>query len=197
MKKTMEERKRAMGRLLADARNRNGKTQYDVAAAVNVSRATVVNWENGMSNPDIFQIEDYLDYLGEDPIYRLKNYRNPKLYDVLTNSGTINEQEIDDELCKIILELSPMVKLQMLFLFSGMHGRNPDAIMQEMNAILQIPLKTGHGVAALVHSLYESAVAHGELNCPDAVKPDMEIWENSILAGFNAVKERKGGYSVK
>lgn len=195
---TISERKRAMGKLLAEARMRHGVTQYDIAEAVNVSRGTVVNWESGTSNPDIFQIEDFLDFLGEDPIYRLKNYRNPALYDNYINGESQDEDAIDAELMRIIKrELSLKVKQQLLLLFSGEHGRDPDAIMQECNAIIQIPLKAGHAVAVLVHSLYTTAEAHGELNCPDSVKPDMDVWESAILAGFHAAKAGRGAYSVK
>ncbi len=190
-----------MGRMLAEARCRAGVTQYDAAEAANVSRATVINWENGVSNPDIFQIEDLLEYYGEDPIYRLKNYRNTRLYDMLNKSGDlaqIDEQAINEELIHIInSEMSKRVKMQLLFLFSYEHGRDPDAIMQEMNAILQIPLRSGHAVAVLVRSLYDSAVAHKELNCPESIKPDIDIWETATLAGFHAVKDRRGGYVIK
>ena len=68
--------------------------------------------------------------------------------------------------------------------------------MQECNAILQIPLKMGHSVAVMVNSLYKMSEAHGELNCPNAVKPDMYVWENAILSGFHAAKSGQNGYSI-
>lgn len=195
MNRTIQERKRELGRQIAMARIEHGRTQDDLAGAINVSRATIINFETGKSNPDIFQLEDISDYLGEDLVFRLRRYRQPDLYRLQEADADL--QAVEDDLVRIIrTETSPRVKRQLHFLFTGSHGRDPDAIIQECNAILQIPLRLGHSVAVMVDSLYHMTSAHGYLNCPEAVQPDLRLWEDAILHGFHAARSGRNSYTV-
>lgn len=173
----------------------HGKTQDAVAENINVSRATVINWEAGRSNPDLFQLEDLAEYFGEDLIYRLKHYRKPDLYATLSEDADIDA--VRAELIAFLqTEAAPQIIRQLHFLFAGEHGSDPDAVIQEMNAILQIPLYMRHPIASMVNSSYHMALANNQLNCPDCVKPDLKVWEDAIRSGFHAGRQGKSGYAA-
>ncbi len=48
---------------LAAARVNAGKTQEDVSAEMHISKNTVVNWENGKSEPTVTQARRLAEYL--------------------------------------------------------------------------------------------------------------------------------------
>lgn len=192
--KSKHERKKELGKQLAAVRLSHGKTQEDMAAACDVARGTVAHWESGVSNPDLFQIEDWEDYLGEDPIYRLSRYRNPDMYE----RKDLSVQEIKDDLIRIIRDQAPDIVIRQLhFLASGKHGSNRDAFVQEMNAVLQLPLYMRHSLAVMASSMYKLAKANGILNCPEEVQPDIDFLDAAINAGFTAAESGNTAYSLR
>lgn len=52
------------GRRLADLRQRSGKTQREVAAALDVTPQAVSKWERGLSCPDVLMLNDLASALG-------------------------------------------------------------------------------------------------------------------------------------
>lgn len=52
------------GRRLADLRQRSGKTQREVAAALDVTPQAVSKWERGLSCPDVLMLSDLASALG-------------------------------------------------------------------------------------------------------------------------------------
>lgn len=192
--KPKHERKKELGRQLAAVRLAHGRTQEDMAAACDVTRGTVANWESGVSNPDIFQVEDWYDYLGEDPVYHLDYYRHPELHE----SHNLDIGEILDDLIRILRDQAPALVIRQLhFLASGKHGSNRNAFMQEVTAVLQLPLYMRHSLAVMASSMYKLAKANGLLNCPDEVQPDIEFLDAASNAGFSAAESGNAAYSVR
>lgn len=52
------------GRRLAVLRQRSGKTQREVAAALDVTPQAVSKWERGLSCPDVLMLNDLASALG-------------------------------------------------------------------------------------------------------------------------------------
>ena len=52
------------GRRLADLRQRSGKIQREVAAALDVTPQAVSKWERGLSCPDVLMLNDLASALG-------------------------------------------------------------------------------------------------------------------------------------
>ena len=189
----MINRKKELGRQLATVRVAHGVSQEAMATMLNVSRGTVANWEMGKANPDIFQTEDWYDSLGEDPVYHLDYYRHPELYEKHdTDIG-----EVMEDLFRILRDQAPaLIVRQLHFLAAGRHGSNRDAFMQEVCAVLQLPLYMRHSLAVMASSMYKLAKANGLLNCPDDVQPDIELLDAASSAGFAAAENGNGAYTL-
>lgn len=190
---TIGQRRRALGAMLQRLRADAGKkyTLEYVAQEMNVSRNTISAWESGSSVPDLLQLEDLEDLYGVNPISRLIRYRNPHLF----------EKDADTEKARVIEYIQnvapPLVVRQLDFLFFGSHGSDSIAIMQEMNAILQLPLVLRYHVASTIKNMLELAQISKKQNCPDEVMPDMETWQEAIDAGLRAASEGRSEYGRK
>lgn len=52
-----------LGERIREARKRRGKTQQDVADALGLARPSVLQWEKGITNPSLRNLQKFCDYL--------------------------------------------------------------------------------------------------------------------------------------
>lgn len=196
MERSYASRRRGISDILLRSRLDAGKTLEDMAEAIGVSRNTIYNWEHGTGIPNILQMEDWFDAVGRDPIKKLLAERYPSLYNVVWDDAKTDSKKqilvnyINDYMPELIVD-------ELFFMFFGDHGSNADAVMQKCTAYLQIPLNHRQPIAANIYSTYRMAEASDNLNCPDDVKPDMELLKDAVDSGFTAAIHGESGYSIQ
>ena len=185
------ERKQKFGHMLAKARCDVEKSQEYMALELDISRKTVSNWERGLSSPTLQQLTDWFEVLGLNPMKYIYSLMYPDLFD---NIDILSDEELDNALVQLFSDMPPIIKRQLLFLFSAQHGSSPVAKMQEWIADLHTPIGARYNVANLVEINYYMAQEMGVLVCDNHVMPDMTLFHDSILQGRDATIKNQNGY---
>ena len=80
---------------LRELRNKNGLTQNEIAAKLNVSGQTILNWENGIYEPKINQLIQLADLFNVSVDYLIKRKNNEKsIDDICKELEKISKEEL-------------------------------------------------------------------------------------------------------
>lgn len=79
---------------LRELRNKNGLTQNEIATKLSVSGQTILNWENGIYEPKIYQLIQLADLFNVSVDYLIERKSNEKQIDnICKELETISKEE--------------------------------------------------------------------------------------------------------
>lgn len=172
---------------LRSTRYESGKSQEFMAFEIGVTRRTVINWENGVSEPSVSQAITWFKLLDKNPIPYLLQITYPDM-DKISYSDP--DAKILAALIQIINDLPAEGVRQLMYLFFGNHGSSPRAVLQMLTAHLQTPLKDRINQSQLIATNYELAQKTGTLAQPKHIQPDLDFLNASIAEAKEAVLKK-------
>lgn len=79
---------------LRELRNKNGLTQNEIATKLSVSGQTILNWENGIYEPKIYQLIQLADLFNVSVDYLIERKSNEKqIDDICKELETISKEK--------------------------------------------------------------------------------------------------------
>lgn len=189
-----ENRRKRFAKIWWKSRADAGATQERLATALGVSRKTIQNWETGETSPTLFQGTEWFHALGLNPLPYYLEYVFP---DVLSSTEeTMEEKELDRLLSDAIHSLPFEAKKRIMFLLLSEHGSSPSAILNLVNAYLQLPMNDRYKISQSIRSSYLLESELDNLVCPDKLHPDMDELDESIELSRKAILSGDRGYSM-
>ena len=198
MEENRIDRAKRFSKLWWKSRADAGVSQEYMALGLGVSKKTVQNWEKGISSPTLFQATEWFHLLGFNPMpyYYEFVYPDTMNQDELAIGCEVSDERVSEALNLIVSEMPMELKRELLFLFHGLHGSSPYAVMQMVLAHLQVPMKDRVSHASVILQDYEIAKELGKLVKPDNIQPRLEYLRSAVQYGRNAAINRKSGYSI-
>ena len=178
---------------LRTTRNETGKSQEFMAFELGVTRRTILNWENGVSEPSIGQTVKWFKLVEKNPIPFLLQYTYPDMDKI---SPKDDDAKILAALMQLINDLPAEGVRQLMYLFFGNHGSSPRAVLQMITAHLQTPMKDRIAHGQLVATNYEIAKRTNSLSKPDNIQPDLECLNAAISTAKKTVEKNAREYSM-
>lgn len=158
-------------------RNEAGISQEYMALELGVTRRTILNWENGISEPSVSQAIAWFKLANKNPIPYLLQYTYPDMDKI---SPKDNDTKILTALMQIINDLPAEGVRQLMYLFFGNHGSSPRAVLHMITAHLQTPMKDRIAHGQLIATNYELAQRTGTLSKPAHIQPDFDCLLSEI-----------------
>lgn len=177
---------------LRSTRNSSGKSQEFMAFELGVNRRTIVNWENGTSEPSIGQTITWFKLTNKNPIPYLLQITYPDMDKI---SPKDNDAKILSSLMQLINDLPAEGIRQLMYLFFGEHGSSPRAVLQMITAHLQTPMKDRIAHGQLIATNYEIAKRTGNIAKPTHIQPDMMYLNAAIDTALVAVESDANEYT--
>lgn len=171
---------------LRSTRNEAGRSQEYMAFELGVTRRTILNWENGVSEPSVGQTINWFKLVNKNPIPYLLQVTYPDMDKI---SSKDNDAKILTALMQLINDLPAEGVRQLMYLFFGNHGSSPRAVLQMINAHLQTPMRDRIVHGQLIATDYEIARRTGTLAQPDHIKPNMEYLNACIEAALSDIEK--------
>lgn len=178
---------------LRKTRYESGKSQEYMALELGVTRRTIQNWENDVSEPTVSQAIMWFKLSGKNPIPYLLQTVYP---DIDKISSKDSDAKILTSLLRLINDLPSEGVRQLMYLFFGNHGSSPRAVLQMITAHLQTPMKDRIAHGQLVATNYELAEKTGTLAHPDHIKPDLDCLNAAIKAAKDSVENDSKEYTI-
>ena len=178
---------------LRTTRHESGRSQEYMALELGVARRTILNWENGISEPSIGQTISWFKLVGKNPIPFLLQCTYPDMNNI---SPADNDAKILASLMQLINDLPAEGVRQLMYLFFGDHGSSPRAVLQMINAHLQTPMKDRIAHGQLIATNYEIAKRTGTLAQPNHIQPDADYLNAAIETAKKAVEKSAKEYST-
>lgn len=169
---------------LRATRNEARKSQEYMALELGVTRRTILNWENGVSEPSVSQAMAWFKLLDKNPIPYLLQITYPSMDKI---SHKDDDARILTALMQIINDLPAEAVRQLMYLFFGNHGSSPRAVLQMITAHLQTPMKDRISHGQLIATDYEIAKRTDSLARPEHIQPDMDCLNLAIADAKNAL----------
>lgn len=189
----MSESRPKLAMMLRDTRKKAGFSQEAMAYEMDVARKTVQNWEYGSSEPTAGQLLTWFEILEVNPFPYLFGYIYPD-YDSLRPDDDV--ERLRKALLGIVSELPEEGVRQLLYILNGEHGSSSRAVINMVTAHLQTPMKDRWVHAQLIESNYEIAKHRESLTNPDNIQPNMELLDQAIQLGREAVIRDVNYYSM-
>lgn len=114
----------------------------------------------------------------------------------MPDDGKAND-ELNAELCRLVVNLPPLTKRLLLFILKGRHGSSPPAVISEIAANLHCPLNNRASVCGTIIDQYTYAQIAGLDPCPDAPQPPIDDLKINYKAGRAAAENGAFGYIGK
>ena len=181
--------------LMSDARYKTGKSQEFMAMSLGISKNTVYNWEKGTSSPDIKQFIQWFEILGFNPTPFVLQFTSPDLMKDLSHQTP--DDRIEDALIHLVTTMPSEMQRGLFYIFYGSHGSDPYSVMQMTLAYLHCDLKSRVPLASAVRDNYDICAGRGELVDQNNILPKMDVFNEAIRLGKEAVISRKTAYSNK
>lgn len=178
---------------LRKTRNESGKSQEFMAFELGVTRRTILNWENGVSEPSIGQTIKWFKLVEKNPIPFLLQTTYPDMDKI---SPKDNDAKILAALMTLINDLPAEGVRQLMYLFFGNHGSSPRAVLQMITAHLQTPMKDRIAHGQLIATNYEIAKKTDTLAKPDNIQPDYEYLCSAIETAKETVEKKAKEYLI-
>lgn len=186
-----ERKKMTIAEALRSTRNESGKSQEYMSFELGVTRRTILNWENGVSEPSIGQTIAWFKLVNKNPIPFLLQVSYPDMDKI---SHADDDAKILTSLMQLINDLPAEGVRQLMFLFFGNHGSSPRAVLQMITAHLQTPMKNRIVHGQLIATNYELALRTGELTRPEHIQPDLDYLNTAIETAKNAAEKKANEY---
>lgn len=171
---------------LRQTRNESGKSQEFMAFELGVTRRTVLNWENGVSEPSVGQAINWFKLVDKNPIPYLLQTVYPSMDKI---SPKDEDAKILAALMQLINDLPAEGVRQLMYLFFGNHGSSPRAVLQMVTAHLQTPMKDRIAHGQLIATNYEIALSTGTLAKPNHIQPDLATLKAAIESAKEDIKK--------
>ena len=178
---------------LRKTRNESGKSQEYMAFELGVTRRTILNWENGVSEPSASQAIIWFKLVNKNPIPYLLQVTYPDMDKI---SHKDDDAKILTSLMQIINDLPAEGVRQLMYLLFGNHGSSPRAVLQMITAHLQTPMKDRISHGQLIATDYEIAKRTDKLANPDNIQPDFDYLNAAIATAKIAVENNAKEYST-
>ena len=174
---------------LAQVRTEAGLSQSEVALSMGISRTTVQNWETGYSSPSIPQLYKWLS-ICKTPIAKWDAMM--LVPDILSRAE--DGQRDRAKMHTLVDNLPAQYVRQLLYLFSGAHGSNPIAALQEVIALLHTSLPNRVSTCVKILTDYEIDQAQQKDPCPGNTQPDVDILARALDRGKQSAKAGHKAY---
>lgn len=171
-----------------------GVSQEALAFELGVSRKTIQNWEKGTTAPSLFQGTEWFRALGLNPMPYYLAYVFPDEAEGIKASDS--DERINEALLSCVTALPEKAKRQLLYLLIGEHGSSSTAVINLLNAYLQLPMLDRYKIAGSIINCYEVEELLERLVCPENSKPDMDKLRDALRLGKEAAVSGKAGYSI-
>lgn len=171
--------------VLRITRSESKKSQEYIALELGISRRTVLNWENGISEPTIGQAIAWFKLVDKNPIPYLLQNIYPEMDRI---SHRDDDAKIQAALLQLISDLPADAVRQLMYLFFGNHGSSPRTVLQMVTAHLQTPMKDRIVQEQLIATNYEIAKRTNSLTRPEHIQPDMEYLNAAIETAKNDIR---------
>lgn len=168
-------------------RNEAGKSQEYMAFELGISRRTILNWENGVSEPSIGQAIKWFKLVDKNPIPYLLQTTYPEMDKI---SSKDDDAKILTALMQLINDLPAEGVRQLMYLFFGDHESSPRAVLQMITAHLQVPLKDRIIHGQLIATDYEIAKRTKNIARPNHVQPDLDCLNDEIARAKDRIEKR-------
>lgn len=189
------ENARRFAQIWSKSRKAAGKSQEYMAIHLKISKRTVQNWEHGVSAPDLFTSSEWFRILGINPLHYYLSFLYPEMLSEPADKQS--DDKTDMILETLIKDFTPLEKRELLYLISGRHGSSWYSLLQMFTAHCHTSMKSRVAAARIIAENYEMEAESGELVCPEAVQPDLDILKNALDQGKKAAQKKKNGYTVQ
>lgn len=181
-------------KILLQSRYEGNISQVKLADEIGVNKRTIINWEQGISQPSIENIIKWFDACGVNPMHYILEYISPDAFD---NVDYKNEQTINEAFRSLTELMSYEDKMALLYIYFGQHGSSPETVMQMLLAHLHNPLKDRISIAVHIATGYRLNESLDALVGGDLPKPNLDMLDEAILKAAESVKNCKSGYVVQ
>lgn len=180
--------------ILLESRYEGNISQAKLADEIGVNKKTIMNWEQGISQPTIESIIKWFEACGVNPMHYMLEYMSPGAFDDVDYK---TEQKINDAFNSLTELMSCEDKMALLYIYFGQHGSSPESVMQMLLAHLHNPLKDRISIAVHIATGYRLNESLDALVGGDLPKPNLDLLDEAILKAAESVKNCKAGYVVK
>lgn len=181
-------------KILLQSRYEGNISQSKLADEIGVNKKTIMNWEQGITQPSIENIIKWFDACGVNPMHYFLEYISPNAFD---NIDYKNEQTINEAFNSLTELMSYEDKMALLYIYFGQHGSSPETVMQMLLAHLHNPLKDRISIAVHIATGYRLNESLDALVGGDLPKPNLDMLDEAILKAAESVKNCKSGYVVQ
>lgn len=179
--------------IYATTRYNAGISQEAMAFELGVSRRTIRNWEAGISQPNIIQSAQWFKFLGLSPVPFLLRFH----HDIFNHlNAKSSDEDINSALLSIIQALPISQKRALLYLFYGVHGSDPESVLQMLIANLHTPMKDRVSVASAIINNFDIGESTNTLLDTDHIMPNMDLLKKACENGKEAASKGKKSYSI-
>ena len=176
-----------------NARTQAGVSQEYMAMELGVSKATIKNWEKGISEPTFFESIEWFRVLGKNPFACYLSFLS--LYK--TELVSVEKEEaVSKAFIELANELPVEAKHAILFLFYGEHGSSPFAVVQLFVAYLHTALKARLSSGITLTYIYELEYELKNIVCKDECLPDIAAMREEVLLSKAFVLRNEYGYTI-
>ena len=181
-------------KILLQSRYEGNISQSKLADEIGVNKKTILNWEQGITQPSIEHIIQWFEACGVNPMHYILEYISPNAFD---NIDYKNEQTINEAFNSLTELMSYEDKMALLYIYFGQHGSSPESVMQMLLAHLHNPLKDRISIAVHIATGYRLNESLDALVGGDLPKPNLDMLDEAILNAAESVKNCKSGYVVQ
>lgn len=181
-----------LGNVLSRARIEAGLSQEDMSFEMNVSRATISNWEKGGGKCSLLQVMQWFSIVGKNPASAFFEIADPVDFERIYKEE--DDEVITEKLFSMISSLSTRQKKNIIYLLSGSFQGDPFAMIQLFLAHAHLPMNYRFSIANNISETYKMCDKAGTLKDTGTVMPNIEELDNAIQLGRQAAIENKDSY---
>lgn len=171
-----------------------GKSQEFMALSLGVSKKTILNWERGLSAPNLFQCAEWFRVLGLNPTPYHLEYLYPETFGDATTAN--DDEKVEETLISIIKNATSKEKKQLLYLMSGGHGSSWYALLQLLTAHCHTSLQSRLNAARIIIDNYEIESKTKKLVDSEGVNPDLDLIKSAMTQCKKAAQRGQKGYNT-
>lgn len=182
-----------IAKMLKDSRQNSGKTQKEMAKALNRSVQTIQNWESGYSIINVIDFQSWFEVIGINPFRYILNYLEPVLFG--DADSNVDDTRVNEALSYYLFSVAPMSeKRKLAYCIFGHTGSAWSSQLDMLTAHNLCTLRTRVNVSRTIYDSYLMEEAQGLLNTSTTVRPDLDNLKAAIDAGQESVIKGHSDY---